>query len=419
MLVTVTMILGTTAVLRKQSEKNSQDVENHAAPLAVNPGMTSPESSKPQEREMSDRFPAEPKIDLNKTLSQIATTEGSAAALAAAKGSKRGDRESAILFVLIYLTSLDPEFVARELNTSGLSAPTKGMVVQSLISRWNPADNAFEWANTALTGQLRTRAVSLALGRIAEQNPSKALSIASEMPPGADRDQAMHSTLSSWAKVNHADALDYVLKLSDPVERASGMTQLASSWVEHDIESAKSYLADHPDEKLSKLAHLIALDGVATDPAGTLDWLEPMAGNSAARAKRSALIAWADSNIIDAARYVEAAAPDARSELALILSGTWAAMDPIEAARWVERWPEEQLQARLVVEVLRRWYSNYPVEAMKWVNSLPEGTAKGSGRAFIQERESGVPLRRTAQELQDGFLFARKTHRVQPDKSRQ
>lgn len=347
-------------------------------------------------------------------LAEIARVQGLAAALEKAKSGS--ERERKVKFVLFLASSTDPEFTAREIVQSGLSATGKDQVVHSLMSDWPDASRALEWADKNLSGSLKASAVSVALARIARSDPGSTLVYLDGMPPGEERNQMLSAVLSSWASVDVVAALAYAKESLSPEDYSSTMIDVAPSWVEKDLAGAKNHLSQTSGNPESKyLGHLIGARMAAADPAGTLAWLSPQIGVAADRARRSAVITWVDRDPAAASAYIDSLPLEEKAKYAPALAGSWAENNPEDAARWVATLTDEGLQTQAILELLHRWQPTDAQAAAEWLDRLRDGHAKEDGFKFLNARDSvpldkrfGIHPKLYIQAAEDSGLFASK-----------
>lgn len=321
-------------------------------------------------------------------LAGLVKTQGSAAALAAAKALTGKERDSALFFLFTYCATKDPEFVAREFAGSGLSDVYKKMIADTLASQWNDPERAYEWVQRELTGDIRKSAIATALGRIAQVSPQRAIEEIGKLSDQKERDQAYGTVLLYWADTDFPAALEYLRNLSDAGDRSSLSITLASRWAEKDPASAKAELASGKSSALAsiQLAHQIALNEAKKDPKGTLEWAAGVGGETGERAVRTALRAWAAENPAAASAYVEGADASTRKQLEPALAGLWANEDPAAAAAWVARRSDPGEQADMAIQVVHRWADKDADATRAWIDSLPAGLAKDRSRALLDQR---------------------------------
>ncbi|MFD0896009.1 hypothetical protein KBB96_08685 [Luteolibacter ambystomatis] len=328
-------------------------------------------------------------------LERVLRESGPAAALAKAKALQGQERESGVKFVLTTAALTDPEFAAREFKASGLSITGQGHVLDALMIGWPDPARALEWADKELTGQLRSSAISTSLARLAKTSPSAAIDFLKNIPPGADRKQAVGSIIATWAAVDPAAAMEYARTSGEPGAFAGAMIDVAPAWVKNDLASAKDYLAQSAgDDKSVYLAHLVAVEEAKKDPAGMLKWASDLQGEAADRARRSAVIAWADADAKAAAAYVDAAGDKDRTQLAPILAGAWASLDPAAAGAWVGKQGSPDVQAAMAMEVAYRWSSVSAEDSWSWASSLPDGPARQQACALLSKLANAPAERR-------------------------
>ena len=169
--------------------------------------------------------------------------EGAAAALAAAKSQPWPDRDNRVGFILTHLAAENPEFVAAELKTSGLSAFFRNHLLELILKNWNDGRKALEWAENRLTGELRCKAVAGALGILVRSEPDAAFSYLEKMPVCEARRQTICELFATWGSFDPQTALMKARQLA-PDEGQFAIEHLLRGWAKTDPESAAAWVLE-------------------------------------------------------------------------------------------------------------------------------------------------------------------------------
>ncbi len=143
----------------------------------------------------------------NDDLVALCDREGAAAALVAAKSQPWPNRDDGVFFILTHLATVNPEFAAAELKTSGLSAFLKSGVVDTILKNWKDGRKALDWAENQLTGELRGKAVARALGILVKSEPEAAFGYFEKMPASETRSQTICELFAAWGSHDPESAL--------------------------------------------------------------------------------------------------------------------------------------------------------------------------------------------------------------------
>lgn len=325
---------------------------------------------------------------IQERLAEIMEKDGLRAALKFAKNGSGLEKRLGVDFLLRVGISVDPDFVADEIKNCGLSDFEIDHLSKQLVSQWPDLDKAWGWANQNLIGSQRDEAVSALVARFAKVSPKKALALVQEMMPGRSRDNAYMQMLISWGDVDFNSAMNFVNQNAVDRDRALGINGLSLIWAKKDLQSAMSYISDSPrQESLEQLAHLVAIEGVAKDPAATLNWAVEMTGIAAERATRSAMIAWTNQDLVTARKYVDSVDEKLKKRISIPFVSAWTRIDPAAAGTWVSSCPSV-LQMDVVVPLLHRWHELSPVDAWNWLNNMPESPVKQAGEQLLRTRDS-------------------------------
>ena len=332
------------------------------------------------------RLPPEPKYKPDSFYDMAGKDLG--AELQKAKSLKGEPRESAVKAVLTAALSLDPEFVANELNDSGLSQIGLTQVADGLMSRWPDSAKALSWARSNLVGSLRARATAIALARLVNVSPSEAVTIFNTLPPGNDRSHAFTSMALGWLNSDIAAAMDFAINSSDYHDSSVAMTSIAKPLVAMNPEIASEYLDEFPDDqRFIWLAHELAVAKVEESPSDALAWALALEGVTGVRARRSAIIAWVGKDIPAVANFISASNEDIQLQLAPILASTWVEQDSAAASTWISDMRGAGVQQAAVGPFLYSWLQIAPYEAANWLANLPAGPTKDLGASILAVAE--------------------------------
>lgn len=343
----------------------------------------------------------------NDDLVALCDREGAAAALVAAKSQPWPNRDDGVFFILTHLATVNPEFAAAELKTSGLSAFLKSGVVDTILKNWKDGRKALDWAENQLTGELRGKAVAGALGILVKSEPEAAFGYFEKMPASETRSQticelfaawgshdpesalrkakeltaddaqsATEHLLRGWAKVDPAVAAAWVLETAPTNEIL--MAGVYQSWTSVSPGGAKAWFDSLPEGDAKKIAHYLTISSSGTFTMGvfsrrieTLDdtWAtKPFSGRNPAD-----LMHWARQDTEGARSFVERngtnpALKQLAPQVAAAISGK---NGPSEAMDWALRLPEEnEIRKFARGEVLNGWCDRDPAAAAGKLESL-------------------------------------------------
>jgi hypothetical protein len=281
LLAAVALVAMTVPVVRLVSNRN-----------AIQPDPTSRQPGSHRDRQAERREKSHLKSGKTiRTLSNgdlltICDREGAAAALAAAKSQPWPNRDSAVYFILSHLAIENPEFVAGELKTAGLSTFLKSGVVDALLKNWKDGRKALDWAENQLTGELHCKAVAGALGILAKSEPDVAFAYLEKMSPGETRRQTICELFAAWGSQDPESALmkareltsgdsqsatEHVLRgwaKADPATAAAWVLETApadggwlagvyQSWISISPQQAQLWFDSLPEGDAKKNAHLL------------------------------------------------------------------------------------------------------------------------------------------------------------------
>lgn len=338
----------------------------------------------------------------------ICNREGAAAALAAAKSQPWPNRDNAVFFILTHLASVDPEFAAAELKTSGLDPFIKTALVDAILKNWKDGRKALDWAENQLTGELHCKAVAGALGILVKSEPEAAFDYFEKMPASKARSQTIPDLFAAWGSQDPQTALMKAKELTpedartatehvvrgwaktDPAAAAAWVLESApsdgrriarvyQSWISLSPEHAKLWFDSLPDEHAKGIARGVICGGgtatytmgVFTSRIGTLD--DTWATKPFSERDPTDLRNWAFQDTEGARSFVEQngtnpALKQLAPQVAAAISGK---NGPSEAMDWALRLPEEnEIRKFARGEVLNGWCDRDPAAAAGKLESL-------------------------------------------------
>lgn len=301
---------------------------------------------------------------------------GAAAALEAAKALPGPERDQQVLFILGYLTRTDPEFVANELKTAGLSAFHQGVVVDATLSEWKDGRKALAWADTQLTGQLRLRAVAKALGILVRTDPQAALAHLGTLPESDSRRQAICDLFGAWGALDPNAALRQAGQL--PADEAeSAIRYVLNSWARTHPDDVAAWLKASPSPSANQIRDVF-LSWPADAKTSAQAWFDSLP-ESPAKAEAKTGIDQAASNTF-AKVCGPATAPDeswrtkAVSEMKPEDLRNWAYQDKAGARRFLEQSPDNPALTEMVCVVAACMSADEsPQAAFDWALKLSPG----------------------------------------------
>lgn len=261
-----------------------------------------------------------------------------AGALDLAKTLPRGERSAAVEALLRSMLESRPEWVSRELPTSGLPYSTRMEISRDLVKSWPDPQKALHWADTTLTGIARGRVLAEALARLIVTSPDSATTFMDRMPAGKVRDEAFNRMMVAWEQVDLPAALRYAQSTPDDPAAVQHVEWIYGMMAQREPAAAEAILRESPgDERLGMMAALLAVGRAREEgPAAAIAWAVDLPGLPGQRARKSALTEWAKTAPEAAAAYLDAASAELHSELAPVLATEWSKRDPAAAGKWSE-----------------------------------------------------------------------------------
>jgi len=199
-------------------------------------------------------------------------------------------------------------------------SPIRNDVLEQIAIAWinsNPL-HCVNWLQGLPDGESKRLATLGAAYEVARVDPLTALSLASELSPGSDRDAVVEHAVSQWASQDLVTAEGWVKQISDPELR----------------------------EQLLAAAAIAAAAGNAPEAAS--------------------LIA------------TSLASGGTQSRAAVSITQRWAQSAPLDAAAWISQFPEIPARDDAVKNLVVLWVEGDSHATAEWLNSLPNGSFRDS-----------------------------------------
>ena len=189
------------------------------------------------------------------------------------KLSSASEKKSAMRAYLGKLAAEDPER-ALKIAESKTSVGNRGEALQSVVNSWfeADADGAIDYIKT-LSPAMQERVGGDIASNLSEM-PEKAMALVKELPKGSFRTQVLRSSMAELARSSPDEAVAFVSSLDDELEQRSANQQIADSWAEHDPVGAAAYLAtlDADSEPKEYAYREVAASFAKRDPFEALKW---------------------------------------------------------------------------------------------------------------------------------------------------
>lgn len=306
-----------------------------------------------------------------------------------AKAAPRGKVDDMMASILREAASSYPEFVARELPSSGLPHSVMMELSRYLVKRWDDPKKALDWADGFAKGGDRGGLIGMALGKYVKTDPDPATRFVANMPRGGTRNEAFRLMMDGWASSDPDAAWKFAESSADARNSSEVWIALSQEMVGKDVKGSMARLSVSDDsDRSASLARSIVLKRIETeDPSVVLEWAASLPGSVGTAARDSAVVAWAERDAAAASSYFAKSADPALRSRAPLLAASWSEQDPAAAARWVGSFDDPALQGEMIAKVIDEWLGTSPQAATKWLGTLPEGHARDKGIITMLRRE--------------------------------
>jgi hypothetical protein len=257
------------------------------------------------------------------------------------------------------------------------SAGIAGLI--EALSETNP-EEAFRLAEKT---QTFSNPIDTLFKNWAEKDPQSAGAHALRLPPGFQRDAAIHATARTWAKADVSGALSWTASLpdADAIGRLGSGTSVGNiilTWADEDADSALRWLEELPEgsRKSGILNTLCTQYAYRPEDPLLAARLISMAQSGKARDDTwgTFINAWADSDLAGATAWVDQQPDDVRQAVLPALARNIAQTDPARAIKLASALPEKA-KDNAVKDVLSTWAHADPSGAGEWARKQPPKTA--------------------------------------------
>jgi hypothetical protein len=222
----------------------------------------------------------------------------------------------------------------------------------NVAAAWAAQDpaGALAWANGLPAGSEKTNAVNAAIKAMALQDPTTAAAAALQLPGSSNRNELLGDVATNWAQTDPAGALAWADKNLTGDAFLSAATGVLNQMGQTDPRAAAAALAQIPD--LNVIAQ--AVPDLATN------WAQQDA---------PAAMQWAQSLPADNVAV--------RNSAFTNVLKIWSASDPAGAANYIQQnLAGDPSFSTLATQVVNSWGSSDPQAALTWAQSLPPGDAQ-------------------------------------------
>jgi hypothetical protein len=200
---------------------------------------------------------------------------------------------------------------------------------------------AIEWINNYPDGDAKVGLIRSLVSHIDDTNPAEATTLASVIPPGNMREQAMVSAARSWLDSNPTAAAAWALQQEDEDVRRISLRSVAAEWMRHDPTGIRNWINSLPPDAttdtMMRDAVEMVVNGVSWGNRSYMGFIDSMSGE-------------AIQNVADFTGRIRDESE--RMKAYTTLAGKWLKRDPKAARTWIEGLPvsatekEQLLQAK-------------------------------------------------------------------------
>jgi len=236
--------------------------------------------------------------------------------------------------------------------------------------------------------EMMAEAKARLLENLAKRDPKTAASAALSDPG------AMHTVLASWVTRNLAEATNWAGQLPEGESKYQALLFVAAEAVRTDPGAALKITCDLPaSSERDALLSRVTSEWTAGAPADALAWVAQIS-DAPLRAQLTAAIAstLAQSDSATAAQLaLTSLEPGALRDTVVVgIVQRWTQRDAASAAAWVAKFPEGDLRAAAIDNIVKLWPSR--TDAAMWLSGLSPGASRDNGlRAFAEKIAPGYP----------------------------
>ena len=265
---------------------------------------------------------------------------------------------------------------AMEIADSFATDNFKTGMKRGIVEAWMRVDpdGAVAFAMAEPNESKRSDLLEVVAGEMAEQDPARALQLATGLKPGQAQTAVVVRAIEQWAEKSPKEASSYVVGLTDPVVREAALSSLLGRWSWSDGEAAFKFAETVGAGGAAHDGMLRAAGQWANrDPEGAFRYISQLPdGGSAGRALASVLENWAGEKPDKAAEALSSL-DSATPQMYESLASTWSAKDRPEALEWAAGLSDPSLQAGAYEAITNNWAKRDPTAAGEWLSGLDQG----------------------------------------------
>jgi hypothetical protein len=195
-------------------------------------------------------------------------------------------------------------------------------------------------------------------------------------PASTERGRQVVQRAHDQRGMDFAAAMNAAVQRGDELNQPGEVFDLGYRWVAIDPEAALDFVRRLPFDYTLLLVALTD-EWARRDPLSAASWAVRLPEEAGRTRLLASLVAvWAESAPAEAARFAAGLTPDTVQTEALVSAiSGWARQDPTAALAWAGQFPPGKLQEQLYTQAVFAWSHRDPVSATEWLRSMPDGKA--------------------------------------------
>jgi hypothetical protein len=222
---------------------------------------------------------------------------------------------------------------------------------------------------------------------VARTQPAEALNLASELPPGARRDELLAHGARQWAAQTPQEAIVWAEQLPDEVVRGRLFASIASVWADSDPLAAATFAATSikPGRPQEDAVVSVIQQWAQQAPEAAAAWIQEFPTGALRETALEELVKlWAGTDSTRAGEWInQLAGPD--RDLAISTYATKIAPQfPDAALVWAGSIQDDVRREREITKLVELWLASDASAARKWI-------AESTFPAALKERLLAAP----------------------------
>jgi hypothetical protein len=295
-------------------------------------------------------------------------------ALEYAENLKGRDRLQSMSEITATWIRSDPQKLAEWIKSNSGKFPAQAFQQMLTQVSYEQPELAAELFNLSGPNSHRANSAANIASALAQQDVSKALQWAAELPDPGSRRLALERAHSHWAGQDPEGAAAHIRSMAPGRDRERLIQQVVGNWANRSPEEAGAFLLSLDESSRQRALGSYVSTVAHQNPEAAVAFLEKVPDANKAEAMRSLAVSWAHQDPFEALKWAQSLPPTQpnRGEVLSQVVGPMAAQSPVHAATVIAGL-DTSLQKSALQTAVPRMAESDPAFTAQWVQQFPEG----------------------------------------------